>query len=144
MDKLSENIIKVLQHNARSTYAEIGRKVGLSAPAVAERIQKLEDSGIIDGYSLKLNKNKLGLNVEAIIYLDVLFMDFKRLIENLSDIPEIQECLKVTGKHSIILKVAVKDNAALESVIDKVSLYGQPQTSLILSSYANKPVLDFK
>ncbi len=144
MDKLSVNIIKVLQNNARSTYAEIGRKVGLSAPAVAERIQKLEDSGIIDGYSLKLNKSKLGLNVEAIIYLDVLFMNFKRLIENLSDIPEVQECLKVTGKHSVILKVAVKDNSELENVIDKVSLYGQPQTSIILSSYTNKPVLDFK
>ncbi|WP_417887527.1 Lrp/AsnC family transcriptional regulator [Zunongwangia sp.] len=137
MDKLSKNIIKVLQDNSRSTYAEIGRKVGLSAPAVAERIQKLEDSGIIDGYSLKLNKKNLGLHVEAIIYLDVLFLNFKKLIDDLSDIPEIQECLKVTGKHSIILKVAVEDNEALERVIDKVSLYGQPQTSLILSSYTN-------
>lgn len=141
MDNLNNRILNELQVNARSSFAEIGRKVGLSAPAVAERIQKLEDSGIIEGYSVNLNKSKLGLNVEAIIYLDVLFQNFKRLIENLSDIPEVQECLKVTGKHSVILKVAVKDNSELEEVIDKISLYGQPQTSLILSSYTNKPVL---
>ena len=135
MDNINVRIIKELQINARSSYAEIGRKVGLSAPSVAERILKLEESGIIEGYSIRLNKSKLGLNVEAIIYLDVLFQNFKKLINDLENIPEVQECLKVTGKHSIILKVAVKDNAELERVIDKVSLYGQPQTSLILSSY---------
>jgi Lrp/AsnC family leucine-responsive transcriptional regulator len=139
MDNLNIKIINELQENARKTFAEIGRKVGLSAPAVAERVQKLEDLGIIEGYSVRLNINKLGLGIEAIVYLDVSFTNFKKLTGDLEDIPEIIECLKVTGKHSVILKIAVKDNSELERTIDKISLYGQPQSSIILSSYIDKP-----
>ena len=140
MDNINNRILKELQGNARSTYAEIGRKVGLSAPAVAERVQKLEDEGIIEGYSAKLNLSKIGLCIEAIIFLDVTFANFQKLIRELDTIPEIFECLKVTGKHGIIIKVAVKDNSDLEKTIDKISLYGQPQSSIILSSYIKKPV----
>ena len=140
MDKLNNRILNELLHSARASFAEIGRKVGLSAPAVAERVQKLEDAGIIEGYSTKLNLGKLGLEIHAVINLDISYIQFKELISKIDSFPGIYECLKVTGRHSVILKVAVSNNLELENIIDKLSGYGQPQTSIILSSYIEKPI----
>lgn len=141
MDKLNIKILKELQLNARASFSEIGRNVGLSAPSVAERIQKLEQAGIIEGYSVKLNMEKLGLEVNAIINLDISFVRFKDLISKINDFPEIYEFLKVTGKQSVILKAVTTNNLELEDLIDRLSTFGQPQTSIILSSYINKPIL---
>jgi len=140
MDDLNIKILKELQNNARITFAEIGRKIGLSAPSVAERVQKLQDSGVIEGYTTNLNLSSLGLGIESIINLEISFNGYKKLMSDIEKIPEIYECLKVTGKYCVIIKVAVKDNSELDKVIDKISMYGQPQTSIILSRYVNKSV----
>ena len=140
MDSLNSKILTELQNNARITFAEIGRRIGLSAPSVAERVQKLQDSGVIEGYTTNLNLSKLGLGIEAIINLEISYNGYKKLMNNIENIPEIYECLKVTGKYCVIIKVAVKDNSELDRVIDKISMYGQPQTSIILSRYLNKTI----
>lgn len=141
MDAYNLKILKELQVNGRTSFAEIGRKIGLSAPSVAERVQKLEDEGVIEGYAAKLNFEKLGFGLNAIIELDVSYVQFKKLLSEIGGFPEIYEFLKVTGKNSVILKAVARNNAGLENLINRLSALGQPQTSIILSSYVNRPVI---
>ncbi len=138
MDVLNKRILQVLQLDGRLSYAEIGRKVGLSAPSIAERIQKLESLGIITGYAVKLNLGKLGFTTKATITLEIDSKNFKRFIVSLPDFPEIYDCVKVTGAYCVFLKVAVKDNESLENVIDRLSEFGQPNTSIILSDFTER------
>ncbi|WP_340066595.1 Lrp/AsnC family transcriptional regulator [Ascidiimonas aurantiaca] len=142
MDGLNRKILKVLRNNARSSYAEIGRIVGLSAPSVAERIQKMEDAGCITGYKAQWNLMKLGYPIQANIALKTDAQRFRMFITKLSEFPEIFDCVKVTGEHCVLLRAAVQDNHQLEELIDRLTLYGHPNTSIILSDYSDQT--DFK
>ncbi len=136
MDKLNDKIISELQNNGRQSFAEIGRNVGLSAPAVAERVQKMEEAGIIKGYSVLLDLEKLGFQVQAQITLKTATTDFRNFIARLDQFPEVLECIKLTGENCASLRVAVRDNSALEDLIDRLTEYGQPNTAIILSRYS--------
>ncbi len=138
MDSLNKRIIKVLRSNARSSYAEIGRIVGLSAPSVAERVQKMEESGFITGYFSKLDLNKFGYHIQANIALKIDSHGFKVFMSNLKEFPEIFDCIKLTGEYCVFLRVAVKNNSQLEDLIDRLTVYGHPNTSIILSDHTNR------
>jgi len=138
MDHLNKKILEVLRNNARSSYAEIGRTVGLSAPSVAERIQKMEDTGCITGYRATWDLIKLGYPIQAHISLKIDAQKFSIFIAKLIEFPEIFDCVKVTGEYCVLLKAAVKDNHELEILIDRLTLYGHPNTSIILSDYSNQ------
>ena len=90
-------ILKELQQNARIPLSEIAKKVSMSAPAVSERIQKMEDAGIIKGYSAELDMNKLGYNLGVIISIKIRFGQVAAFEKFLKGVPEIQECLKLTA-----------------------------------------------
>ncbi|MEM7551536.1 MAG: Lrp/AsnC family transcriptional regulator [Bacteroidota bacterium] len=135
MNELNRKIINDLQNNGRQSFAEIGRNVGLSAPAVAERVQKMEEAGIIKGYSVLLDLEKLGCPVQAQITLKTAMTDFRTLVSKLDQFPEILECTKLTGENCVSLRVAVKNNSELEGLIDRLTRYGHPNTSIVLSSY---------
>ena len=141
IDKLNWAILAALQENSRLSFAEIGRLVGLSAPAVAERVQKLEDAGIIKGYGIALDLSKLGYTLQALVSFKAHAGKLPRFLQLLQTMPEIRECYRVTGSECLIMKVAVQQAQDLEQIINLFVEYGEPTTSVILSSPVSpKPV----
>jgi Lrp/AsnC family leucine-responsive transcriptional regulator len=134
LDALNWSILRCLQQNARMPYAEIGRQVGLSAPAVAERMQRMEDAGIIQAYRVELNPARLGRPLQAFITLKIHRGNLPVFLKALPDIEAIQECHRLTGNDCLLMKVAVTDALALESLINLLMEYGDPTTSILLSS----------
>lgn len=138
MEILNKKIIEMLRHNARISFAEIGRTVGLSAPSVADRVQKLEALGLILGYKVKLDLAKFDYRIRANIGLKIDSFGFKVFVSKLNEFPEIFDCIKVTGEYCVLLRAAVKSDKELEDLIDRLTLYGHPNTSIILSNYNDR------
>lgn len=132
LDGTSWHLLQELQQNARLTYTELGQRVGLSLPAVAERVRKMEEAGIITGYHAEVNLAKLGVPVQAIIHLQGIGgQSCRRAVAQVSELPEVLECYRVTGSDSIIVKIAATSLDHLASVIDQLSLSGVPTTSIL-------------
>ncbi len=127
-------ILAELQQNARLSYSELGRRVGLTPPAVAERIHRMEEAGIIEGYRAVVNLERIGLPLLALIRIACNEHNCQQFGALAKDIPEILECCRVTGGDSYIAKVAVTSVQHLESLIDRLMLYGETITALVLSS----------
>lgn len=140
MDQLSWKILRELSENSRVTNAEIGRRVGLSAPAVAERIQKMEDQGIIVGYSTKVNLDRIGLTIKALITFRAENIEYKDLLNLFNTTSEIIEWHAVTGNDCAILKVVVATGTELEKLITMLRQYGTTSSTLILSGNSKLPV----
>lgn len=145
LDGIDLSILELLQDNCKQSLAAIGEKVGLSAPAVVDRIHKLEDAGVILGYAALLDARRLGKDVTAFIGVKV---SHPRHIEAFErEIPaldEVLECHHVTGGHTMMLKVKTGNTATLERLIDRVrSLEGvtETQTMVVLSTQTERPRL---
>jgi Lrp/AsnC family transcriptional regulator, leucine-responsive regulatory protein len=134
LDDIGWNIISELQENARIPFSELGRRVGLSTPAVVERVRQMEDAGIIRGFHAEVDPAKLGFGVMAFIRVKVSGGKLRNFAEVIRFCPEALECHRVTGSESFIIKVAVTDINHLESVIDALMPYVATTTSMILSS----------
>jgi Lrp/AsnC family leucine-responsive transcriptional regulator len=134
LDEVGWQILCELQENARISYTELGRRVGLTAPAVAERVRRMEEMGIIEGYRVNLNLEKIGLPMQAYIRLAAQEGMCLRFGSIARDIPEVLECHRVTGGDSYILKVAVSSVGHLENLLNRLTPYGNTVTSLILST----------
>jgi Lrp/AsnC family leucine-responsive transcriptional regulator len=135
LDDVSWRILIALQENARLSYSELGRRVGLTPPAVAERVRRLEEAGIITGYRVDLDLEKLGLTLTAIIRLAPRGRPSSELSGMLSSLPEILECHHVTGEDCYVMKVAVSSVHHLEAFIERLLRHGgESTTSLVLSS----------
>src|ERR1700744_2128661 len=113
---LNAAILRELELDARVSITEIGRRVGLSGPAVSERIKKMEDEGIITGYATLVDHDKVGLTVNAFITLKS-SLTHAGVIKKIGAIPEILECYSITGNHCLIMKVATTTTKRLEAVI---------------------------
>src|ERR1700736_1151886 len=108
LDETGWQLLQELQQNARLSYSELGQRVGLSSPAVADRIHKMEEAGIISGYHAEINLSKVGLPVTAVIRLgNVAGQSCNMVMYRVSEIPEVLECYRVTGGDSVVVKVAV-------------------------------------
>lgn len=134
LDETGWRILAELQRNARIPFSELGRLVGLSAPAVAERVRRLEDAGVIRGYRADLDLGKLGYGLTAIIRLSVDNAREDAFVARVAEMPEILTCDRVTGTDCSVLRVAVTGVAHLDEVIRRLKVYGTPVTSLVLSS----------
>jgi Lrp/AsnC family transcriptional regulator, leucine-responsive regulatory protein len=135
LDAIDRKILALLEANARLSFSAIGREVGLSQPAVAERIHRLESEGVISGYHAHLNTEKVGLPIMAFIHLATSGLHgSQRGREAALAIPEVLEIHSVTGDDSFIIKVAVESVKHLETVIQQLGQYGNPSTSLVLST----------
>lgn len=142
LDETSWLLLQELQQNARLSYSELGQRVGLSAPAVAERIHKMEEAGIITGYRAEVNMSKLGLPVAAIIRLGSVAGQSCNLVsQRVSETPEVIECYRVTGSDSVIVKVVATSVAHLERIIDHLTMYGLPTTSIVLSKPMQRRII---
>ena len=144
IDEIDWKILKELQINARITFAELGRRVGLTTPAVIERIRKLEDAGIITGYRVEIDTAKVGLPITAFIRMSITGVDYSHIIEVASESTEVLECHRGTGGDSFIMKVAVADVGHLQTLIDKLTPYGITTTSIVLSSPVKSRVIERK
>ncbi len=134
LDDIGWKIVVELQQNARIPFAELGRRVGLSTPAVAERVRRLEDAGIIVGYQAEVDHSKHGFPLLAFVRVNVLGHELSRFTKKAAERPEVLEVHRVTGAESFIIKVAVRDQAHLEKVIDSLMPYVATTTSMVLSS----------
>lgn len=133
VDALDLKIIEKLKTNSRVSYVDIGKQIGLSPSSVRERIQKLEDSEVIKGYQLKLNNQKLGFGLEVFIMFKLFSGKLKTFCSQLDDFQEISEIHRITGTHNIFMKVVLVDQLHLQRFIDRLLLFGEPTTHLILS-----------
>ena len=134
LDEIGWKILMELQENARLSFAELGRRVGLSTPAVAQRVRRLEDEGIIKAYRAEVDPAKVGLPILAFIRMNIVGNVLLKLTAQVHEMPEIVECHRSTGEDSFILKVHVVTVEQLKDVIDKLTPYGTTSTSLVLSS----------
>ena len=134
VDKISWKILAELQQDARLSFAELGRRVGLTTPAVIERVRRLEEAGIITGYRAEINPSKIGLPILAFIRMSIAGVDFSQIIKVAEDSPEVLECHRGTGGDSFIFKVAVQSVEHLQTVIDRLTPFGITTTSIVLSS----------
>ncbi len=124
------------------SYAELGRRVNLTTPAVIERVRKLEDAQIITGYAAEIDAAKIGLPITAFIRMSISGVDYSRIIEVAEKTHEVLECHRGTGGDSFIMKVAVADVGHLQNLIDKLTPYGITTTSIVLSSPVKKRTIE--
>ena len=134
IDELNWEILNSLQRNARETFANIGRKVGLTPPAVAERVKKMEDLGLIEGYGAHVSYTKAGHQLKAITMLRAFMGKLKPFLEKVKSFDEVVNCYRITGNENIIMEVVLKDQSHLEKFIDKLIVYGECRTHIVLSN----------
>ncbi|MFT5751219.1 MAG: Lrp/AsnC family leucine-responsive transcriptional regulator [Flavobacteriales bacterium] len=142
MDDTNIKILACLQYNARMTNAAISRDVGISSPAVAERIRKMEDLGIIKGYKAQIDPLALGYQMKAIITLRAFMGKLKPFLEAVKQWDEVVNCYRVTGNENIVMVVILKNQKHLEAFIDKIIGYGESKTQIVLSKVVDgNPIL---
>ncbi|HEY0625136.1 MAG TPA: Lrp/AsnC family transcriptional regulator [Allosphingosinicella sp.] len=133
LDRFEARILRLLQTYGRLSHAEIGRRIGLSPSAVAERIRNLEAEQVILGYAAIVDAERVGLPITAMITMTCDGERCRKLPGEVEAIPEVVECHRLTGDASAILKVVVPSIRALEALVDKLALFGKPSTALVLS-----------
>ena len=133
-DDIERRILTELQENARITFTELGKRVGLTAPAAAERVRRLEESGVVAAFRAHLDPARIGYPITAFVRWTSSGPDCARLGEVARDIPEIVECHRITGETSYILKVVARSVQHLESLLDRLIPHGSTITSVVLSS----------
>ncbi len=134
MDMTDHKIIEILQEDGRISMKDLGKIVGLTSPAVSERVKKLEESGIIEGYKAIISPDALGRVIKAFIHISLPNNMYKKFINEARKDPRIVECHHITGDDCSVLKVIVKDMYELEEVIDSIKEIGSTKTSVILST----------
>ena len=142
IDEIDRNILKELQLDARTSYAELGRRVGLTTPAVIERVRKLEDAKIVIGYRAEIDPARVGLPITAFIRMSITGVDYSHIIEVAEESNEVLECHRGTGGDSFIMKVAVRTVEHLQEIIDKLTPYGITTTAIVLSSPVKRRIID--
>lgn len=134
LDEVGWQILSILQNDARISFKELGQRIGLTGTAIAERVRKMEDEGIIEGYGLKLNLKKIGLPVTAFFKLRVSAENCDKLREMAKSLPEIIEAYRVVGNEYYILKVVLPSMEHLEVIMKKFLQLGPVDISIILST----------
>ncbi|MDQ6695674.1 MAG: Lrp/AsnC family transcriptional regulator [Chloroflexota bacterium] len=133
LDDVGMQILEALQRDARISFSELGRQIGMSPPAVAERVRRMEDAGIITGYHAQVNLAKVGFPITAFVRVNA-GRHCSQLGSILKSVPEVMEYHRVTGDDSGIIKLVVSSVAHLEVVIDQLASYGTTTTSIVLSN----------
>ncbi|MER6394611.1 MULTISPECIES: Lrp/AsnC family transcriptional regulator [unclassified Kitasatospora] len=138
MDTVDRQLIQALRENGRASYAELGRLVGLSGPSVTDRINRLEQAGVITGYRATVNPASLGFGVTALIGLQLTdAADHEDVAFRLKDLGEVEDCWFIAGDDSYMLKVRVSDVEGLESVVKRISGtkgVARTRTTVVLST----------
>ncbi len=134
MDSYGRKLLAELQANARLSVAELARRIGLSPTATTERLRQMEEVGIVHGYTVDIDREALGLEVMAFIRMSCGGQNYHRLIDYVHTLEEVRECHHLTGGDDFLLKVTTTSMSNLEALIEALLPYGNPVTSLVLSS----------
>lgn len=138
LDATDWRLVDLLQSDARASYAELGRKLRLSAPAVAERMKRLEDRGVVRAYRAEIDLSALGRGMHVYLRVVVAPKDYPRFKKAVAALDDIFECHHVTGTESFVLRAAVDAVPSLETLIQKLTAYGPTTTSVILSTVLDR------
>ena len=138
-DPYDLRILGELQADARLTHAELGRRVHLSQPAVAERVRKLEAAGVITGYRATVNLAALGYGIRALVRVGR--TDYERMLRLIEARPEVVNAWNITGEDSWVLEIAVTDVAHLDAVVTQMCLLAETSTSIILKTLREHRVM---
>lgn len=133
LDAVDWRILDVLQHDARVSYRQLARRVGLSAPAATERVRRLEDAGLITGYRAEIALDKL-FALTAIIRINAPEENCRALGSCVRTMPEVIEASRTTGPDRLIIKVVARSVSHLDKVMEQLRRYGTPTTAVVLSS----------
>ena len=133
-DATTRRILDELQQDGRVSLAELGRRVGLSPPAVAERVSRLERDGVITGYHARIDPRALGFALGVVIRVRPAPREIAKVAELARETPEVVECHRITGEDCFFMKAHVRDVEHLEEVIDRFVAFGQTTTSIVQSS----------
>ena len=134
LDDVNIKLLRELQRDPRVTMAALGRRIGMSAPAVAERVRRMEEQGIISGYSVAINPVPLGLPIAAYIRIRPHAGQLPQIAELARSIPEVVECHRITGEDCFLMKVHIPTMEQLDRILDCFLIYGSTTTSIIQSS----------
>jgi Lrp/AsnC family leucine-responsive transcriptional regulator len=134
MDQTDLKIIGILQHDGRISMKDLGKEVSLSPPAVAERVKRLEDTGIIERYRAVINNTKIGKPISVLINASIKPENQEDFLNFARDSEEIVECHHVTGPHSMIMKAYLREMTHLEELVGKIQFFGNTETFIIMSS----------
>jgi Lrp/AsnC family leucine-responsive transcriptional regulator len=133
-DEINRDLLAELQDDARLSLAELGRRVGLSPPAVAERLSRLEREGVIAGYRAQIDPAAAGYPLTAVVRVRPAPRQLAKVADVARATPEVVECHRITGEDCFFLKAHVRSVEHLEEVIDRFTPYGQTTTSIVQSS----------
>jgi Lrp/AsnC family leucine-responsive transcriptional regulator len=134
IDDLTRNLLTHLENDARISWADLGRRVGLSPTAVAERVRRMQDDGIIKGYSVDIDREALGLTILAVVRMTCDGTRYHPFLKFVKELPEVRVCHHVTGGDAFFLEIATASLEDLERLIERLLPYGIPTTSLVFSS----------
>jgi Lrp/AsnC family leucine-responsive transcriptional regulator len=134
LDSTNLRLLAELQADARLSLAELGRRVGLSSPAVAERIHRLEHAGVIQGYHARLDPRALGFALSAVIRVRPAPRQLERIAREARGAPEVVDCRRITGEDCFVMTAHVRTVEHLEELIDRFAAFGQTTTSIVQSS----------
>ena len=134
VDAPNRRLLAELQRDARLSLAELGRRIGLSPPAVAERLARLEEAGVIRGYHADLDPRALGFGLGAVLRIRPAPRELKKVAELAQRTPEVSEAQRITGEDCYFVRLHVRDVEHLEEVIDRFAPYGQTTTSIVQSA----------
>ncbi|HET8652031.1 MAG TPA: Lrp/AsnC family transcriptional regulator [Gaiellaceae bacterium] len=141
LDPVNRRLLQELQSDARVSMAELGRRVNLSAPAVADRVQRLERSGVITGYRAELDPKAIGFPVAAVVRVRPTTRQLQKIPELAREIPEVVDCHRITGEDCFFVRLQLRSMDDLEGILDRFIVLGQTTTSIIHSSpVAGRPL----
>jgi Lrp/AsnC family leucine-responsive transcriptional regulator len=138
LDKRDRSIIKALQQDARQSLSALGKRIGLSQPAVSERVKKLEDAGVICGYSARIDLRAIGLRLQAIVRVRTTHEHIQRYVALFESMPEVLDAVRVTGDDCFVVRCAFAEPEDLERVVDTLAVHGSITTALVLSHPVSK------
>lgn len=134
LDGVDRRLVTILAANARTTTADLARQVGMSSPSVADRLRRLEESGIVRSYTVDLDPAALGYNLQAIVRIRPLPGQLRHVEQLLGDIPEFVECDKVTGDDCFIARILLRSIEHLDGILDRVTEHAETNTSIVKAS----------
>jgi Lrp/AsnC family transcriptional regulator, leucine-responsive regulatory protein len=144
LDDVDRLLLGQLQENSRLSLAELGRRINLSSPAVAERLQRLERTGVISGYRADLDPKALGYPIAAFVRIRPTTRQLQKIPELAREVPEVVECHRVTGEDCFVLKLYLRKMDDLEAILDRFIVLGQTTTSIIHSTPIAERALPLK
>ena len=131
-------LLEFLQGNGRITISELSKRLGRSRGTISEHLEKLQDNGILSGFSIDIDEEKMGFGVSAFVRVQAASNKHRQIINKLNDMPEVAECHVLTGADLVIVRLVARNMPHLRDLVDRLTQYGSTQTDVIFSTTKNK------